>query len=150
MSATPLRPEDLVGTWRFVASTYEEPDTGKTGVNVAPGGQGYLIITPDSRFVAIIVHPGRKPGKSVEELAELQRTHLAYTGRVRLEPSPRDPNGLKLINSVELSWNEAWTGTEQIRYLALDGNRLTITTDPNPGPYTGRMQKSTIIWERSS
>jgi hypothetical protein len=33
---------------------------------------------------------------------------------------------------VDGSWNERWTGTEQVRYWQLEGNRLTISTDMAP------------------
>jgi hypothetical protein len=30
-----------------------------------------------------------------------------------------------------ISWNEAWTGMDQVRFYKLSGNNLTITSAPN-------------------
>jgi len=41
-----------------------------------------------------------------------------------LAPVSIDPNnsqGLKMINEVDIAWNEEWTGTSQTRFLSLDG-----------------------------
>jgi Lipocalin-like domain len=56
---------------------------------------------------------------------------IAFAGPYRVE-------GDRWIITVEVSWNDAWTGTEQMRFFTVDGDTLTITTpwlqDPNtPG-----------------
>jgi hypothetical protein len=41
---------------------------------------------------------------------------------------PNNSQGLKMINEVDIAWNEEWTGISQTGFLSLDGNRLTIRT----------------------
>jgi hypothetical protein len=41
---------------------------------------------------------------------------------------PNNSQGLKMINEVDIAWNEEWSGTSQTGFLSLDGNRLTIRT----------------------
>ena len=48
---------------------------------------------------------------------------IAYAGTYTVEAD-------KVIHHVDISWNEARTGTDQIRFFELDGNILTITTPP--------------------
>jgi hypothetical protein len=44
---------------------------------------------------------------------------FAYTGIYRLE-------GDKWITKVDVSWNPAWLGTEQVRFFKFDGDRLQV------------------------
>ena len=44
---------------------------------------------------------------------------IAYTGRYRVEDG-------KVITKVEIAWNEAWVGGEQVRFIRFEGDgRLT-------------------------
>ena len=51
----------------------------------------------------------------------LFRTMLSYTGFYRFEED-------KFITTVDVSWNELWAGTDQVRSYTLDGDRLDIMT----------------------
>jgi len=92
---------------------------------------GYLSYSSDGRMYAIITGDNRiKPhdvAPSDEERAKLHRTLTAYAGTYTVETD-------KVIHHVDISWNEAWTGTNQIRYYKLDGNTLTITSGPKQKP----------------
>jgi hypothetical protein len=46
---------------------------------------------------------------------------VAYSGMYRLE-------GDKFITKVDVSWNPAWVGTEQVRFFRFEGDRLQVTT----------------------
>jgi hypothetical protein len=52
---------------------------------------------------------------------------------------------------VDVSWNEAWTGTEQVRFYSLDGARLDIVTAwlPHPADPQGRMMRARLSFERA-
>jgi hypothetical protein len=45
---------------------------------------------------------------------------VAYSGRYTIE-------GDKVVHHVDISWNESWTGTDQVRFLNLEGDKLTVT-----------------------
>jgi hypothetical protein len=47
-----------------------------------------------------------------------------------------------------MSWNEQWTGTQQVRRIRLDGERLTYITEPARNPLDGRECVHMVIFER--
>jgi hypothetical protein len=77
-----------------------------------------------------------------DEQAAAFRSMIAYTGKFRLE-------GEKFITEVDVAWNEAWVGTEQVRFWRLEGDRLHIVSAPIPNPNVqGSMMIGTLVWER--
>lgn len=134
----------LIGIWKLVACDMEYQDSGarEPYFSAAPPS-GYLILTPEGRMMALIVSGERQPGQTDEKQAALFRTMIAYTGCYRLE-------GDQFITSVDVSWNEAWTGTEQIRFYTRDGERLDILTAwlPHPTHPERRMMRGILSWER--
>jgi hypothetical protein len=66
---------------------------------------------------------------------------LAYSGSYIVE-------GNKITHKIEISWNQAWTGTSQQRFIELKENQLTIKTPPLIGPISGKESVSTLLWER--
>lgn len=148
MSRERPEPAQLLGTWKLVSNTLLDMN-GSTRHPLGEKPRGYLTLTPEGRFVAILAAETRKAGQSNEELAALQRSFVGYTGRFTLEPNPSDPSGWTLRNRVEVAWNEAWVGTEQVRHLSLDGDILTITARPEIGAFGDKVQLATIIWHRS-
>jgi hypothetical protein len=63
----------------------------------------------------------RKKPATDKDRAELFQTMFAYTGKYRVE-------GDNVTVKVEASWNPAWVGTEQVRLLKLEGDRLQVFT----------------------
>ena len=94
-------------------------------------------------MMAVLEGEGRKPGKTDEELAALFRTMFAYTGMYRLE-------GDKWITKVDVSWNPAWHGTEQVRFYKLESDRLQVTSAWAPSPLLpgAPMVRGVLMWER--
>ena len=92
--------------------------------------------------MTVIEGEGRKAPQTDQDRVGLLRTMLAYTGIYRLE-------GEKFITKVDVSWNPAWNGTDQVRFFKFDGNRLVISTSWAPSQkYTGRVTRALLIWER--
>lgn len=71
--------------------------------------------------MTLITGEGRKPGSTPEERAALFSSMLSYTGIYRLE-------GDQFITKVDHSWNEAWNGTDQVRFYKLAGDKLDIVS----------------------
>jgi len=115
----------------------------------ANAGIGVLVITPDYRFTIIETADGRKAATTTEEFAALQRSELAFSGLATFSPDPNNPNGLKMVSNVDIAWNAEWVGTLQTRFLTLDGNRLTIRTEPHKNPHNGELAISTLVFERA-
>jgi len=66
---------------------------------------------------------------------------VAYSGRYTVE-------GEKVIHHVDVSWNQAWTGTDLVRFFKREEDKLVITTAPTQyGPDEAR-QVSTLTLRR--
>ncbi len=113
--------------------------TNETYMGKAPCG--YLVLTP-TRAINFYAAENRKFGTSVDEKAALFDSLVGWGGAYRVE-------GSKLVFSVDVSWNEIWNGKDQIRNFELSGNRLILTSDPQPW---ARDPSKTIIvrqvWEK--
>ena len=94
-------------------------------------------------MMACIEADGRKAPQTDEDRANLHKTMFAYTGIYRIE-------GDKFITKVDVSWNPAWNGTDQIRFFKLEGDRLEIVSAWAPSPtIPGRpMTRGFFAWER--
>jgi hypothetical protein len=77
-----------------------------------------------------------------EEAAAAFRTMFAYTGFYRLE-------GDKWTTKVDVAWNPAWDGTEQVRSFKLDGDRLQVISAWAMSPNLGRVTRAIVTWQRA-
>jgi Lipocalin-like domain len=104
---------------------------------------GYLILTREGRLMAVLTGEGRKAGTGDAERAALHKTLVAYTGKYRVE-------GQNLvIITVDVSWNEAWNGTEVRRTFRLEGGKLFVETVPAPSyNFPGKTSVVTAAFER--
>ena len=74
--------------------------------------------------------------------AELFKSMVAYGGKYRVE-------GKEFVTTVDMSWNEAWNGTEQRRFWKIEDGKLFIESAPAPAPnFAGRMLVGRLVWER--
>jgi hypothetical protein len=110
---------NIVGSWKLVSLFTKELATGKTTSPLGEHPKGYLIYTPEGRMMALLVHEKRSPPQVDEDRINLHKFMAAYSGRYTVE-------GAKVVHHVDVSWNESWTGTDQIRFLELQGDKLTI------------------------
>ena len=53
-----------------------------------------------------------------------------------------------MTHAVEISWNEAWTGTRQERYFSVSGDTLTLETTPRTSGRDSREFVNTLTWAR--
>jgi lipocalin-like protein len=137
--------ERLIGTWKLVEGVNEDLATGEK-TNVYNGvAMGFITYGADGRIMAIVVDSGRKkPAGSVAtgpEAEALFRTMTAYAGSYTMKEG-------QIIHHVDASWNETWTGSDQIRNYKFDGDRLSLATAPSPNPFTGKMSVRTFVWEK--
>ena len=102
----------------FQGTTERETPLGKNPT-------GYAIYTPEGRYMVVSTGEGREAPKTDEDRAKLFKSMFAYTGTYRVE-------GDKLITKVDVSWNPAWVGKEQVRTFKIDGDRLQHISDWMP------------------
>jgi hypothetical protein len=114
----------LLGTWKLKSHVV----TTAAGVRSTPYGEnptGYLNYSADGRMQVIGAANGR----------------IVPAG-----PIPPD-NERKVIHHVDISWNEVWTGTDQIRLFEVNGNTLTLTTRVTD-PASDTEAHYAVIWEK--
>ena len=132
----------LLGIWKLVSFEGEFQDTGERIDWEGKNPTGYIIFTPEGRMMAVIEGEGRKLPQTDQDRVGLLRTMLAYSGMYRLEEN-------KFITKVDVSWNPAWNGTDQVRFYKFDDNRLVISTSWGPSQrYAGRVSRALLNWER--
>ena len=105
---------------------------------------GYAVFNTDGRVFLLITGDARKPAKTAQERAELFTTLIAYTGTYRVEAD-------KWTTKVEVSWLPEWVGTDQVRTLTVDGERLTVMSPwrVNPNWPDKGMTRSIVTFARS-
>ncbi len=138
--------EDLYGTWRLVSYTQEILATGEKIDIFGKAPRGFLHYSRDGRMTAILVKAERiKPTDLTkmtnEERVELFNTVIAYGGTFTFD-------GKTVTHHVDISWNENWTGTAQVRNVRLEGGKLYISTNPMPRPEDGKPNIGVLTWEK--
>jgi hypothetical protein len=108
---------------------------------------GYVSYGRDGRMMVMIVGGERKkPAGAVatpEEAQALITSMLAYAGTYTI-----DAQAKTVVHHIDISWDQARTGTDQVRSYRLDGKRITLTTEPSTDPATGKKTVRTLVWER--
>jgi len=134
----------LLGTWKLTSYEIELQASGERKPVLGRSPTGYLVFGRDRRMMAVITGDERKAGEGEADRAALLKTMVAYTGVYRIE-------GDRFITRVDASWNEAWTGTEQVRFFKLAGDRLEITSAWAPSTMLpGRpVTRGYIHWRRA-
>jgi Lipocalin-like domain len=135
--------ERIVGSWKLVSVVYEDVQTTQRTPVLGEHPRGYQIATPEGRWIALVTADGRPVPKTDEDRAKALRTMIAYSGRYRVE-------GDTVITKVEVAWNEAWVGGEQIRFLRFEGDDLLhIESPPMPHPNVNdRTVRVIVTWAR--
>jgi len=148
IAATAARGDDdtlrkqIVGVWTLVSVVYEDQATKERTPVLGEKPRGRQIATADGRWLALVTAEGRPVPKTDEQRAQALRTMIAYSGRYRVE------NG-RVITKVEVAWNEAWVGGEQVRFVRFEGDRLFIESPPMPHPNVNNtVVKVIVIWDR--
>jgi hypothetical protein len=139
--------QQLLGTWKLMSYVGEEIPSGAKADVMGPRPSGYVNYGPDGRMIVIIVGSDRKrpagPIATQEEAQALIRSMLAYAGTYTVD------SGAKTVtHHVDISWDQSRTGESHVRSYKLDGDRLTLTTQPSTDPATGRKTVRTLVWER--
>jgi hypothetical protein len=137
----------LLGTWKLISYVGREVASGVESNVMGPRPSGYINYGADGRMIVLIVGSDRK--KPVGNIAtqveaeNLIRSMLAYAGTYTV-----DSRAKTVSHHVEISGDQSRAGTDQIRTYKLDGDRLTLITQPSNDPATGRKTVRTLVWGR--
>src|SRR5262245_27583207 len=144
-SAGTANENPIVGTWKIQSLVREVIATGERLNELGEKPSGYISYQPDGRMFVVLVGDNRaKPAASAptdEEKAKLFGTLVAYSGAYVVE-------GDKVTHKIDVSWNQSWTGGEQVRFFKVDGRTLTITTAINKNPRDGREGRAIVVFTR--
>jgi Lipocalin-like domain len=133
----------VLGTWKLKSYVV----TAGTGEKSTPYGEhpmGYLSYSADGRMQAIGTSSRRivplNPTPMDQERVTLHETMFAYAGTYSLEAG-------KVTHHVDISWNEVWNGTDQVRFYEVNGTTLTLTSRA-VGPTNGSEAQYVVAWEK--
>ncbi|MCK1522194.1 lipocalin-like domain-containing protein [Bradyrhizobium sp. 17] len=134
---------DLVGTYKLLDTRLTFLDTGQT---IPKDDTGFVMYGRDGRMMAMIQRVDRPKPASIDkatdqECLELFRSMIAYGGTYTFD-------GMTVEHHINISLNETWTGTAQIRDVKRDGSKLILSTRPAPSPFDGKMVSATLTWEK--
>jgi hypothetical protein len=137
--------ERLIGTWTMVSAVREEIPSGAKSDTFGANPHGFITYGPDGRMMAIITRRGRAApanGRPTSAEAEaLFRGMLSYAGSYTFD-------GREVTHHVDISWNENFTGTEQKRLVAFEGDVLKLSTPQSLDPIDGKMSVRTMTWKK--
>ena len=138
--------ERLYGTWRLVSDVRQDVETGARTDNFGKHPQGYLSYARDGRMSAIEVAENRPKPTDLSKVGDADRaalfkTLLAYAGTFSFD-------GKVVTHHVDISWNNNWTGTDQVRNVRLEGRMLYITTNVQPSAFDGKPSIGILTWEK--
>jgi len=136
----------VIGTWKMQTYTREVLKTGARSNAFGDKPDGYIAYSPDGRMYAIF-GPGEriKPAglqPTEKEAAALHASIVSYAGTYTME----GPG--KVVHHVDISWNQTFTGTQQVRFFKLDGDILTITTPPFGVPGSADESRYILVWKK--
>jgi hypothetical protein len=133
----------LLGTWKLT-SYVVTTDTGEKSTPYGEHPIGYLSYSADGRMQVIGTASGRivphDSARSDEEQLALHKTMFAYGGTYSVQAR-------KVTHHVDISWNEVWNGTDQVRDFEVNRNTLTITSRLID-PATATEAQYVVVWEK--
>jgi hypothetical protein len=145
-SASALAADELYGTWQLVSWKRTIVTTGETSDVFGKAPHGYQIYGRDGRMLCIMASDNRPNIPDVTKMTdkdrvELYKSIIAYGG-----PYTFDEKTLKI--KVDISWNESWNGTELVRTVKFEGNRMIFSAEPTVGALDGKVRALVNVWER--
>jgi hypothetical protein len=110
---------ELAGNYKLVSATRKILETGQTEDTFGKKPKGLAMYGSDGHFIVLIAHDGRPQPESIEKMTDQQRAdlHRMMTGTYTFD-------GSKVVHHLDLSWNEVWAGTTNIRDVQRDGDQV--------------------------
>ena len=136
----------VVGTWRVTDFSTLTVETNEISRPQGENPIGYIQYSP-GRHMIVFLSEGNPPKPASFPYTDAERARIhkgifgAYAGTYRVE-------GNKVTHHIVASWRPDWIGDDQIRYIELKGNKLTIKTAPVMSSLTGKRVVATLTFER--
>ncbi|PYM83275.1 MAG: hypothetical protein DME09_11365 [Candidatus Rokuibacteriota bacterium] len=139
--------DPLAGTWRLASFDIVTSDGEVVDRVLGPHPTGALMYD-GARMCVQLTRPDRPAfatndilGGATDEKARAYESFIAYCGTYSLN----EAEGV-VVHHLEWSLFPNWAGTDQRRFFAIAGDRLTLTTPPFPR--SGRQVTAKLVWER--
>jgi Lipocalin-like domain len=143
---TPVYAVDLsvLGAWKLLSFAREDTVSGD---NTQPWGEnpsGCLIYLPDGHMSAVLTAEGRKVAAPADEkqVAQLYSNMAAYAGTYTVHDDT-------VVHHVEVAWLPGWVGSDQPRQAKLEGETLTIRTQPIRNTADGKDYVYILVFSRA-
>ena len=142
--STPAAAYELAGTYQLMSSSTKHLDTGEDVPDES--AKGSIMYGADGRMLVLITYGDRPKAESAAKLTDHQRvqlfrTMLSYGGTYEFD-------GKTVTHHVDICSDEIRCGTTFVRDVTVDGDRVTYTTRPQPGPIDGKMIVITLVWQK--
>jgi hypothetical protein len=138
--------EQLLGAWQLKAWKIRWSDEDKFSYPFGEQAQGLIVYTTDG-FMSAVIHRGDRallpegvaPRKMPSDVcAEAYQSYMHYAGPYRIE-------GEDVVHCVEHALMPNMVGTEQLRHIEIDGERLTLRGEEN---LSERVRLHEVDWQR--
>lgn len=135
----------FIGTWRLKSYEVRKAD-GTLGRPWGEAPEGRLMYSADGYVSVAMMGPDRptfkarelKQGTDKEKVAAAD-SYISYAGRYEVEDN-------RVIHHVEVCLFPNWVGKDQVRNFEFDGNRLLLSTVPDPSVDNPKI--GCLVWER--
>ena len=136
---------DLLGAWSLVTWDIQYDDKRPVTYPYGADAQGLLLYSADGHM-SVVISSARRPRLStasvrkapIEQKIDAFETYFSYAGRWELREDA-------IVHRLSYALNPNFIGTDQVRQLQLNGDRLTLsTTDEVKG--VGRLHR--LVWRR--
>ena len=135
----------LAGAWKLLSATMSDSE-GNVTHTFGEEAKGTIVYTEDGHVSVNVMAGGRAPfsatrprGGTAAEKAGAFDDYLAYAGRYQIR-------GGQVVHRVEVSLFPNWSGTELVRHMEIQGDRLTLRSDPVE--IAGAPKTIHAVWER--
>ena len=136
----------LTGTYRLTSFKTTVVATGESKDAFGKTPQGYIIYGRDGRMMTLFVKDDRPKPSDLATMTDQERTDLfktmvAYCGTY-------DFDGKTVTHHIDVSFNQIWAGTNQVRNVTFEGRKVVLTTIPAPALFDGKVSVSVLTWEK--
>lgn len=142
---TPARADEksLLGTWQLKSFVREVSGTGERYNQLGDHPDGYLSYSSDGRMLVFFVssdQPRPRQEPSDEERIKLHKSMLAYGGTYTVSTG-------KVVHHIDIQWDGRRIGSDQVRFYTIEGDTLSLKTEPNKSPADGREGIGVLTFE---
>ena len=135
----------LWGSWKMLSWTTENTRTGEKSDGLGIDPRSFIHYLPDGRMMVLVLRKDRQAPCGIvptaQEKVALYDSMVAYAGTYTFAAD-------RVVHHIDMSWNQSWTGSDQIRFCRFDGALLRINSPPSRNPLDGEKVVHNIIFEK--